>query len=63
MRNRAGSKAAALLKRLQREQVNLAMVRAHVATADHADLVKQREYCRSLRDALGAIPGARPASQ
>jgi RsiW-degrading membrane proteinase PrsW (M82 family) len=58
MRTRAGRKAADLLARLQREQVNLAMIasRAH----DPADpaLVAQRDYCRSLRDALSAMPGA-----
>ncbi len=61
MRSRAGARAAALLKRLQREQVNLAMVRTRVASVDHPDLVRQREYCKSLRDALLAIPGAAPA--
>lgn len=61
MGNRAGSKAAGLLKRLQREQVNLAMVRTRVDGADDPDLVRQREYCKSLRDALMAIPGAAPA--
>jgi RsiW-degrading membrane proteinase PrsW (M82 family) len=59
---RAGQKAAALLKRLQREQVNLAMVRVHVGSADHPDLVRQRAYCKSLRDALESIPGAIPGA-
>jgi RsiW-degrading membrane proteinase PrsW (M82 family) len=61
MRARAGPRAATLLARLQREQVNLAMVRARVARADDPALVEQREYCRSLRDALMAMPGAAPA--
>ena len=39
VRRQAGPRAAKLLKRLQREQVNLAMVRAHVGSAEHADLV------------------------
>ncbi len=60
MRLRAGKGAAALLRRLQREQVNLAMVRSKVADGDPA-LIDQRAYCASLRDALGAIPGAAPA--
>ncbi len=58
MRARAGPRAAALLRRLQREQVNLAMIRARVAAADHPDLVGQRELCKSLRHALMAVPGA-----
>lgn len=61
MRARAGDRAASLLGRLQREQVNLAMVRARVAVPDDPALVAQRDYCRSLRDALQAMPGAAPA--
>lgn len=62
MEARAGERAARLLKRLQREQVNLAMVRTRVRDDDPA-LARQRELCRSLRDALGAIPGAAPAAE
>ena len=61
MRARAGDRAASLLGRLQREQVNLAMVRARVAVPDDPALLAQRDYCRSLRDALQAMPGAAPA--
>lgn len=61
MRARAGPRAAALLRRLQREQVNLAMVRSRAAADDDPDLLRQREYCKSLRDALMAITGAAPA--
>src|SRR2546425_3438326 len=61
MRRRAGGRAASLLHRLQREQMTLAMIRSKVATDDDPALVRQREYCRSLRDALQAIPGAAPA--
>jgi hypothetical protein len=61
MRTRAGSHAAALLRRLQREQVNLAMIRSKVAADDDPALIEQRAYCGSLRDALRAIPGAAPA--
>lgn len=61
MRRRAGPRAATLLHRLQREQVNLAMVRSRVAADDDPALMRQRAYCRSLRDALQAIPGAAPA--
>jgi len=61
MRRRAGSRAASLLHRLQREQVNLAMVASRAADPADPALVKQRDLCRSLRDALRAIPGAAPA--
>jgi RsiW-degrading membrane proteinase PrsW (M82 family) len=61
MRARAGERAARLLRRLQREQVNLAMVRTRVVVDDDPALVRQRQLCRSLRDALVAIPGAAPA--
>lgn len=61
MRRRAGSRAASLLHRLQREQVNLAMVASRAADPSDPALARQRELCRSLRDALRAIPGAAPA--
>ena len=60
--HRAGPRAAELLKRLQREQVNLAMIRSRVASEDDPALLRQRAVCRSLRDALDAIPGASSAS-
>jgi RsiW-degrading membrane proteinase PrsW (M82 family) len=62
MRGRAGRPAAKLLGRLQREQITLAMLASRVATPDDPSLVAQRAYCRSLRDALAAIPGAAPAA-
>jgi RsiW-degrading membrane proteinase PrsW (M82 family) len=61
MRRRAGSGAASLLHRLQREQVNLAMVASRAADPADPALAQQRALCRSLRDALRAIPGAAPA--
>jgi protease PrsW len=61
MRRRAGAPAATLLARLQHEQIDLAMLASRVATADDPALVTQRDYCRSLRDALATIPGALPA--
>ena len=61
MRTRAGNRAAGLLRRLHREQVNLAMVRSKVATVDDPALLEQRAYCGSIRNALRAIPGAAPA--
>ena len=62
MKERAGPAAERLLRRLQREQVNLAMVRTRSATDDAPELVRQRELCKSLRDALLAMPGAGLAS-
>jgi len=61
MRRRAGARAAGLLQRLRREQVNLAMVASRVAGPDDPALTRQRAYCASLREALRAIPGAAPA--
>jgi protease PrsW len=62
MRRRAGTRASALLHRLQREQVNLAMIASRVADARDPALARQRAYCASLREALRAIPGAAPAA-
>jgi protease PrsW len=62
VRRRAGDHAASLLARLQREQVNLAMVHSRVTTADDPALLRQQAICRSLRDAFEAIPGAAPAA-
>jgi RsiW-degrading membrane proteinase PrsW (M82 family) len=58
MRARAGTGAERLLKRLQKEQINLAMVRTRSPSDDAPDLLRQRELCKSLRDALLAMPGA-----
>jgi len=62
MRRRAGVPAAKLLARLQREQIDLAMIASRVAVPDDPALQQQREYCRSLRDALAAMPGAQRAA-
>jgi RsiW-degrading membrane proteinase PrsW (M82 family) len=63
MRARAGAGAAGLLKRLQHEQVNLAMLATRASGDDDVpELVRQREFCKSLRDALEAIPGAARAA-
>ena len=62
VRRRAGAPAAKLLVRLQREQIDLAMIASRVATPDDPALVQQRDYCRSLRSALAAMPGAQPAA-
>jgi len=61
MRRRAGSRAASVLHRLQREQVNLGMIRSRVAKDNDPALLQQRALCRSLRMALEAMPGAASA--
>jgi RsiW-degrading membrane proteinase PrsW (M82 family) len=63
MRARAGDAAGRLLGRLQREQVDLAMVASRVTASDAPELVAQRQYCVSLRAALDAMPGAAAATQ
>jgi protease PrsW len=55
---RAGRGAERVLRRLQKEQINLAMVRARSSSDDALEVVRQRELCRSLRDALLTMPGA-----
>ena len=55
---RAGRAASDLLKRLQKQQVNLAMVATRV-DGDHPDLLRQRAHCKALREALETMPGGR----
>lgn len=62
MRRRAGARASGLLRRLQREQVGLAVIRTRSEGHATPDVIRQRELCRSIRDALYAIPGAAPAT-
>lgn len=59
MRSQAGPVAAATLKRLQRAQIDLAMIRTRVDDPEDPDLVRQREYCRALREWLVTNAGAR----
>ncbi len=59
-RARSGRRAGDLVARLQREQIDLAMVASRVARPDDPALVAQRAYCRSIRDVLAATPGAAP---
>jgi protease PrsW len=61
VRTAAGKDAERILRNLHREQINLAMVATRVTEPDHPDLVRQREVCRSLREALLKIPKARDA--
>jgi RsiW-degrading membrane proteinase PrsW (M82 family) len=58
---RSGALAAATLKRLQRAQIDLAMIRTRVDDPEHPDLVRQREYCAALRDWLVTHASGKPA--
>jgi len=51
-----GPAAAKILGRLQREQINLAMVRTRVGDPGHPDVLRQRDEIRVLRSRLGSIP-------
>jgi protease PrsW len=66
MRVRAGVRAAALLRRLQHEQIRLAVARSRAAggasAGDGAGVAEQRALCKALREALLAMPGAMTAS-
>jgi protease PrsW len=60
LRRRAGRRAAALLRRLQRQQLSLAMLRTRLADEDAADLVAQRQRITTTRQALQtAVAGSR----
>lgn len=51
-----GAGAGRLLGKLQREQINLAMVRTRTQDPRHPDIERQRELVRSLKDQLAAMP-------
>jgi protease PrsW len=58
---RKGPAGARLMGRLQREQINLAMVRARVQADDHPDVIAQCGVIRGIRAELQALPDiARP---
>ena len=61
MARRGGAVAAQTLRRLQKAQIDLAMVATRVHHDDHPDLVRQRQYCQALREWLIAYGGARMA--
>ncbi|HEX6208832.1 MAG TPA: PrsW family intramembrane metalloprotease, partial [Actinomycetota bacterium] len=46
---RGGPRAAKAMKKLQREQVNLAMVATRTHDPDHPDVLRQHVYCAELR--------------
>jgi RsiW-degrading membrane proteinase PrsW (M82 family) len=55
----AGRAGSDMLKRLHRQQINLAMVATRVES-EHPDLLRQRAHCKAIRDVLEAIPRSRP---
>ncbi len=57
----AGPAAAELTKELQRAQITLALMSSRADSADHADLVRQRLLCHSLRRTLWRLPGVAAA--
>lgn len=57
MRRRAGRRAASLLRRLQRQQLSLAMLRTRLGDEDDPDLVGQRQRIAHTRQALQAAVG------
>lgn len=57
MKARSGPVAAATLKRLQKAQIDLAMMRSRSDDPEHPELVRQREYCASLRSWLTTYAG------
>jgi RsiW-degrading membrane proteinase PrsW (M82 family) len=64
---RGGPVAASTMRRLHREQINLAMIVTRVHDDSHPDLLRQREYCLSLREWLSRYRpspprGAQPAT-
>jgi protease PrsW len=62
MRRRAGRRAAALLRRLQRQQLSLAMLRTRLGDDDDPDLLSQRQRIAQTREALGAAIAGSPAA-
>ena len=57
----AGPAAASLLKRLQREQLALAVAAARLHEPDHAELVRRRAACLALRNQLWQMAGVTEA--
>jgi hypothetical protein len=53
---RKGPPGARLMGRLQREQINLAMIRTRTHSDDHPDVLAQRDNIRGIRAELQALP-------
>jgi hypothetical protein len=50
-----GPQAGKAMKKLQRAQINLAMVATRVDDPDHPDLLRQHEYCARLREYVATL--------
>jgi hypothetical protein len=61
LRRRSGRRAAALLKRMHRQQLSLAMLRTRLSDDDAPDLVSQRQRIAQTREALRAAVTGSPA--
>jgi hypothetical protein len=59
MKRTYGPVPAKTLKALQKAHIDLAMIRTRTADPNHPDLVRQREYCESLRSRLVQTTGHR----
>jgi protease PrsW len=62
LRRRAGRRAAGLLRRLQRQQLSLAMLRTRLSDDDAPDLVAQRRRIAQTRQALDAATAGAPTT-
>ncbi|MBE3074341.1 MAG: PrsW family intramembrane metalloprotease [Actinobacteria bacterium] len=51
-----GAAGGRLMGRIQRQQINLAMVESRVGTGDHADVTQQRDLVRALKAEYAALP-------
>ncbi len=56
MKRKKGAQARALMKRLMREQINLALLHSRVSSYDDPALEEQRAIIRSLRGSLATLP-------
>ena len=61
-RRNQGGAGAALLKRLHRQQLSLAILRTRLSDDDAPDLVSQRQRIAQTRDALRAAVAGSPAA-
>ena len=55
-----GSAARVLVKRLMREQMNLALIHTRAESAQHPAIEAQRGYIMTLKQRLAAVTGGRP---
>jgi hypothetical protein len=61
IRGLKGAQGGKLYGQLQREQINLAMIRSRVGSDDDPSMVAQRERIRAIREQLNALADVTPA--